>query len=285
MKIGLLGLIVGDLTDVTYNTIRFASELGFHGVGAHLTVPAETISSETAARAKGVIADQGLDFLQLWGQSYPSLISPDAHVRAAGIAQVREIVKLAAKLGVSAGVRPTSLSPSGDWSPHPDNFSDASEENFVTSLNEIVKTARDEGVRIILEFHLTTVLNTPQRIRRVIERTDPRCVRVNLDPCNLIGDLQTAYHPAQIIHALFDELRPYVDTVHVKDYYLEDRFVLHVAETVIGTGLMDFETVLKCAYQNAPNGYVVIEHLPKNLIGLAKQNLTEKIRAMSIPLG
>lgn len=285
MKIGLWELIFGDLTDVTYDTIRFASELGFHGVGAHLTVPAETISAETAAKARGVIADQGLEFLQLWGQSYPSLISPDAQVRAAGIAQVHQVVKLAAKLGVSAGVRPTSLNPRGDYWPHPENYSEASEDYFVASLNEIVKRARDQGVKIILEFHVTTVLNTPQRIRRVIERTDPAWVRVNIDPCNLVGDLQTAYHPAPMIYALFDELGPYVDTVHLKDYYLEDRFVVHISETVIGTGLMDFDTVLQRAYQNAPHGYVVIEHLPMNLVGLAKHNLTDKINALGIPLG
>lgn len=88
-----------------------------------------------------------------------------------------------------------------------------------------------------------------------------------------------------MIHDLFDQLGPYVDTVHVKDFYLEDRFVLHISETVIGTGLMDLGTVLRRAYQTSPDGFVIVEHLPVSLIPLAKRNLTAKIKELGIPIG
>jgi hypothetical protein len=48
MKIGLLGLIMSDFSDVNYDQLRFAADIGFHGGGAHLTVPASTISDEMA---------------------------------------------------------------------------------------------------------------------------------------------------------------------------------------------------------------------------------------------
>jgi sugar phosphate isomerase/epimerase len=48
---------------------------------------------------------------------------------------------------------------------------------------------------------------------------------------------------------------------------------------------MDFEPILRRAQAANPNGYVVIEHLPQNLIGLAKRNLTEKILELGIPIG
>lgn len=285
MKIGLLGLVVGDLTDVNYEKIRFAAELGFDGLGAHLTVPAEAISDKTTTTVRSVIADQNLDFLQLWGQ-YPCIISPDESVRRAGVVQAREIVKLAAALDVpGAGVRPTSLNPRGDWWPHPDNFKPETEDRFVRSLMEILETANDYGRSIILETHQTTLLNTAKNIRRMIERTGSRQIKVNIDPCNFIGDLKTAFNPAPMINEMFDELGPYADTVHVKDFYLEDRFVLHISETVPGTGIMDLDTVLRRAYQNSPQGYVVIEHLPVALIALAKRNLTQRIKDLGIPLG
>ncbi len=66
MKIGLLGLIMSDFSDVNYDKLRFAADLGFHGIGAHLTVPAITISDETAARVKEVFANQRMPFLPLW---------------------------------------------------------------------------------------------------------------------------------------------------------------------------------------------------------------------------
>jgi sugar phosphate isomerase/epimerase len=285
MKIGVLGLIVSDLTDVDYNKIRWAAELGFHGVGAHLTVPADTVADDTVSKVKSVMAGQDLEFLQLWGP-YPCLISPDEHIRQAGVAQAQEIVKLAARLDVPAsGVRPTSLNPRGEWWPHPDNFAPETEDRFVKSLQEILATADEYGVDIILETHQTTLLNSARAIRRVIERTGSDRVRVNLDPANFITDLQTAFDPAPVINELFDVLEPYIDTVHVKDFYLEDRFIVHISETVIGTGIMDLDTVLRRAQAALPNGYVIIEHLPVSLIPLAKRNLDQRIEGLGLPVG
>jgi len=285
MKIGLLGLVWSDWTDVDYNKIHYAAELGFHGVGAHLTVPASTITTELAAHVQSVFAEQNMPFLQVWGP-YPSIISPDENVRRAGVQGARDLVKLAARLGVKeSGVRPTSLNPRGDWWPHPDNYKPETEDRLVKSLCEILQTADDYDIDIVLETHVTTTLNTAATIKRVIERTGSTRLKVNLDPCNFIGDLQIACNPTPMINELFDVLGPYIATVHVKDFYLEDRFTVHISETVIGTGMMDFDTILRRMHEVKPDGYVVIEHLPVNLIGLAKRNLTEKIKALGLPLG
>ena len=285
MKIGVLGLIMSDLTDVNYNLIRRAVDLGFHGVGAHLTVPANTVSNKTAATVKSVIADQDVDFLQLWGP-YPCIISPDESVRQAGVAQARDIVRLAAKMGVpGSGVRPTSLNPRGDWWPHPDNYAPETEDRLVKSLKEIIATADDFGVDIILETHQTSTLNSAQSIQRIIERTESKRVKVNLDPANFMGDLQTAFNPAPTINELFALLEPYIDTVHVKDVYVEDHFLVHISETIIGTGIMDLDTVLRRAYNAQPDGYVIIEHLPMSQIPLAKRNLDQKLKSLGLPVG
>jgi sugar phosphate isomerase/epimerase len=285
VKLGLLGLIESDLTDVDHNKIRWAAELGFHGLGAHLTVPAATVSDETALTVKSVIADQGLEFLQLWGP-YPCIISPDERMRQAGVAAAREIVKLAARMGVpAAGVRPTSLNPRGDWWPHPDNDSLETEDRFVQSLREILETADDYNVTIILETHITTVLNGPQRIKRVIERAESARVKLNLDPANFIGDLTTAFNPTPVINELFDVLGPFTATVHVKDFYLEDRFVLHISETIPGTGMMDLDTILRRTQALSPDMYAIIEHLPVNQIPQAKRYLMQKIQELSLLLG
>jgi sugar phosphate isomerase/epimerase len=285
MKIGLLGLIMSDLSDVNYNKIRWAAELGFHGVGAHLTVPASSISDQTAEKARAVFAEQNMPFLQLWGL-YPCIVSPDEDVRRAGVEGARDIVKLAARMGVTeSGVRPTSLNPNGDWWPHPDNYKPETEDRLVRSLNEILQTAEDHNITIVLETHVTTTLNSAHSIRRVIERTGSKRLKINLDPCNFVGDLPTAFNPAPMINEMFDVVGEYIATVHVKDYYLEDRFVVHISETVIGTGMMDFATIFRRLNEIKPDGYVVIEHLPVGLIPLAKRNLTRKIQELGYPLG
>jgi sugar phosphate isomerase/epimerase len=278
MNIAVQGIFTTDLSEVTYERVRFASELGFKGFGAHINVPAEQIPIARIDTARARLADQDMALLQVWG-AYPSIISPDESVRRAGVAQVHALCKLCARVGApGVGVRPTSLNPRGDWWPHADNYLPETEDRLVGSLNEILRVACDLGLRVVLECHQTSTLDSPQTIRRVIERTDPAHVRVNLDPCNFVSDLRTAFHPQAMLRACFDVLGEFTDTVHLKDYYLEDRFVVHISETILGTGLMDWCTLLTLAQANQPDGWLMIEHLPVSQIAQAKQNLNQLIK-------
>lgn len=282
MRFGVLGVIGSDWTDVTYDLVAFARELGFRGMGAHLTVPAATVSDAIAENVRECIAGNGLEFLQVWGP-YPSIISQDEDMRRRGVEGARDIVRLAARMGVPAsGVRPTSHNPRGDWWPHPENHSAASEDRLVRSISEILETATREGVGIVLEKHATSTLDSAQRVKRVIERTDPARVRVNIDPVNFVRDLPTAFDPRPMIEELFDVLGEHCATVHVKDYTLEDRLVVHISETIPGTGMMDLDTVLRRTAALGPDAYAIVEHLPMGQIGLAKRNLAERASALGI---
>jgi sugar phosphate isomerase/epimerase len=282
MRFGVLGVIWSDWTDVTYESVAFARELGFSGMGAHLTVPASTISDEVAANVRRCIDGNNLDFFQLWGP-YPTIVTADEEVRRAGVEGIRDVVRLAARIGVpEAGVRPTSHNPRGDWWPHPENHSRASEDRLVQSISEALEVAVPAGVNIVLEVHATSTLDTPERVKRVIERTDPEHVLVNIDTVNYVRDLPTAFDPTPMINEFFDVLGPHCSTVQIKDYYLEDRFVVHISETIPGTGMLDIDTVLRRTEALSPGMYAVIEHLPVGQIGLAKKNLTERARALAI---
>lgn len=282
MRFGVLGVIWSDWRDVTYGSVALARELGFSGLGAHLTVPARTVSDEVAATVRAAIEANGLKFLQVWGP-YPTIISADEEERRRGVEGACDVVRLAARLGVpEAGVRPTSHNPRGDWWPHPENHSQASEDQLVRSISEIVDVASAVGVRIVLEAHATSTLDSPHRVRRVIERTDPAWVRVNIDPCNFVRDLSTAYDPSPMIEQYFDVCGEYCATVQVKDYYLEDRFVVHISETIAGTGMMDVDTILRRSEALGPDTWVVVEHLPLSQIGQARRHLGERATALGL---
>jgi sugar phosphate isomerase/epimerase len=282
MRFGVLGVIWSDWRDVTYDSVAVARELGFSGIGAHLTVPAATVSDELAATVRAAIEANGLHFLQLWAP-YRSIISADEAERRRGVEGACDVVRLAARLGVpEAGVRPTSHNPRGDWWPHPENHSQASEDRLVRSISEIADVARQVGVRIVLEAHATSTLDTPHRVKRVIDRTDPAWVSVNIDPCNFVRDLPTAFDPTPMIEQYFDVCGEHCATVQIKDYYLEDRFVVHISETIAGTGMMDIDTILRRTEALGPDTWAVVEHLPLHQIGQAKGHLAERAAALGI---
>ena len=282
MRFGVLGVIWSDWTDVTYESVAFARELGFGGMGAHLTVPAATISEEVAENVRACIDGNDLEFIQLWGP-YPTIISEDEEVRRAGVDAACDIVRLASRIGVrESGIRPTSHNPRGDWWPHPENHSQASEDRLVRSISEIVEVASQEGVKIVLEAHTTSTLDSAERVKRVIERTDPVHVTINIDPVNFVRDLPTAFDSTSMVNEYFDVLGEHCATVQIKDYYLEDRFVVHISETIPGTGMLDIDTVLRRTAELGADMYAVVEHLPVSQIAQAKRHLTERARALGI---
>jgi len=282
MRFGVLGVIWSDWADVDYERIAYARELGFTGMGAHLTVPASTITDDVAANVRECIDGNALQLFQLWGP-YPTIISEEEEVRRAGVDGARDLVRLAARMGVpGSGVRPTSHNPRGDWWPHAENHSQASEDRLVRSLSEILETAVELGVGIVLEKHATSTLDSAERVKRVIERTDPKHVTVNIDPANFVQDLPTAFDPTPMINEFFDVLGQHCATVHVKDFYLEDRFIVHISETIAGSGMMDIDTVLRRTAGLGPDTYAIVEHLPLGQIAQAKRNLTERAAALGI---
>lgn len=281
MRFGLLGLIMSDWSDVTYELVAMARELGFRGLGAHLTVPASRITDETAARVRKAVDDNGLELFQVWGP-YPSIVSRDEEVRKRGVEGARDVARLAARMGVPAsGVRPTSLNPRGDWWPHPDNHTQETEDRVVRSLSEILEVAVPLGITIVLEKHHVSPFDSAERVRRVIERTDPKHVKVNIDPANFVDGIHTAFNSKPMVDHLFDVLGEFCATTHVKDVYLEDRLVVHVSEAVPGTGIMDLDTVL-LRTAALPDGWAIVEHLPVGQIAQAKAHLTARAAALGI---
>ena len=93
MRFGVLGVIASDWTDVTHESIAFVRELGFSGIGAHLTVPASTITDARAEHVRSCIDGNDLELIQLWGR-YPTIISEDEDIRRAGVEAARDIVRL-----------------------------------------------------------------------------------------------------------------------------------------------------------------------------------------------
>ncbi len=284
MRIGLLGLIASDFTDVDAPMLDRARRFGFSALGAHSTVPADDIADHVVDDVRKAIADSSLHLLQAWGP-YSCIISPDEDTRRAGVEEARGVVRLAHRLGVAfAGVRPTSLNPRGDWWPHPGNHTAEAEQRFVRSLAEIVETAVDLDVCVVLEVHGTTTLNSPSRVRRIIEQVAPEHVRVNIDPVNFINDLPTAFDHTAMLDELFGELGRYCGTVHVKDVQLDDRLVVHISEAVPGCGILDLAGVLTRTEALGPDTFAMVEHLPMDQVKLAHTNISAKADELGIEI-
>lgn len=284
MRLGVTGMMPGNLAEVDERLARKIAELDFTGVGMHLAGDPKAVSAESCHKACSILAQQGIRIIQFWGQ-YDCIISPDESVRKSGVATAQEIIRVAADLGADmVGIRPTSLNPRGAWWPHPDNDSPVTEERLIRSLREIASASEKHGVPIALECHVTSTLNSATSVRRIVEATQSQWIKVNMDPVNFINDIRSAHHTTDLVNDLFDILGPYIAAAHIKDVYVEDRHVVHISETIPGDGIFDFDTFFRCFEALLPEGYGFIEHLPESQIPQANVFVTEKLKQLNIPI-
>lgn len=284
MKIAAQGWLCGDLGAYGPEEVEKIRSLGFHGVTSHIRNGYLDVDPAKARAFREMVLGHGLDYLQLWGP-YPCIITPDEYARHEAVSQVCRIVELAASMGMPAiGIRPTSLNPAGHWRAHRDNYSKETRERFIRSISEVLEVASDRQVGLVFECGAVSLLETPEIIKEIIDTLGSPLVKTVIDPVNFVADYRTAVDPTPMIHRLFDVLGPYCACVHIKDYCLENRHVIHVAEEFVGDGLMDLDTVLRRADELGPETYVVIEHLPVAQIPAAKKVLTRKIHDLGIDL-
>ena len=282
MKLGIAGLLPHwNLIDLpAAQRVRAA---GFRGASIFFPKPLEA-EPRDAQRLKAILAESGLEAAQANGW-YEVLVHPDPDRRAEGVRGIQALTRLGREIGAaSVYVRPGSLNPRGAWYPHPENGSPAVFDRLVTSLKAAAQTAEQEGVPLALEGHVLSPLDTPRRMRDVLDAVGSPALKVNMDPVNFIGSLRDVYDNTRVLNELFDLLGEAIIAAHLKDCALEDRLVLHIAEVVPGLGTLDYNLLLTRMQALQPDVYALIEHLPDEKVPQARDNVAEMARRCGVPL-
>lgn len=283
MRLGVSGgPVTRDTGEVNEQLAARIAGMGFTGVVTHFLGDAATFPAAELHRVADVLADQGIRVVQSWGWQQP-LVAPDETVRRGAAEVLRHAVRVAADL--RAGMVLTgagSLNPRGSYWPHPGNHIAETEDRLVRTLQETVPACETYGVPICLECHVTTILDSPARVQRILERVGSPWVKVNFDAVNFIPDIQTAFHNRRLLDDLFAQLGPHFASAHLKDVYIEDRHIVHISETVPGDGILDWERTLTGFEALLPDGFAIVEHLPEDLVPRAAAFVRAKLAELGI---
>ena len=272
MRSGVVGLLPRDPRSVTAVDAQHARELGFTGSSVQLGEP-DTYSMDEFRRLGDLLPAEGIVVSQANG-AYPSLISLDSAVREAGIEGMKRHMQATHALRAETlYIRPGGLNPVGPWYPHPDHHQDAAFERAVESIAAVAEIAEAEGISLVVEGHVLSVLDRPERIAELFRRISTKALGFNLDPVNFMGSIWDAWNPDPVYARLLEASRGRIRAAHWKDYTLEDRLVLHIEEVPLGQGVVDHAAWLTALDEIAPRAWVLIEHLPPELIPAAKREL------------
>ena len=272
MYLGVQGLMPTDLNDVDEETTTNIRKHGFTGVACRYFDP-NNVTKNEVIRLRSVLSNGGIDPCQVVAQ-HPDLIDPSLSERRRGIEAMQKMCQVASWLDAgNLYVRPGSLNPDGSWFAHPDNYRDETFEILIESLTEVCKAAEQENVLLAVEGHTLSILDTPERILALIDAVGSEKLMFNMDPVNFVGSLRDAYSNTSLQNHIYEVLGPYIICGHAKDFFVQNRLVLHLEETIIGEGLLDQKAFLEGFETHCPEGYVQIEHLPENQIPIARKNL------------
>ena len=272
MYLGVQGLMPRDLTTVTAETMKTIRSHGFTGAACRFFDPMRATQTEVR-QLRSIMEASNVDPCQSVAQ-HPDLVALDSTERAEGIRAMQHMCKVTRWLGAgNLYVRPGSLNESGSWYAHPDNFKPETFDTLVVSLKQVCAAAESEGVMLAVEGHVLSMLDTPERIVELIDAVGSDTLRFNMDPVNFVGSLREAYDTTTLVNHLFDVLGKYTICGHAKDFFIENKLVLHIEETVIGEGILDQKTFLLRFEECCPGGYVQIEHLPEDKIPAARAAL------------
>lgn len=286
MRLGIVGMLPGDLRNFTGNHFEAIRKRGFTGAGFHL--PGELldeISGDDTARCRQLFAQYGIDLAQFALTYGDCLFDPDPESRSRTVSKVVEGAVLAARLDAGCYlIRPGSLNPAGPWTPHRDNHTPEALALLISTLREIAHRTTALNIVTVVETHVVSILNTPSVCRRLIKSVNSANIRLVMDFVNHFESIGQVYSDTRRLNHIFETIGPLAPVCHVKDITVGNRLVVHLEETVPGCGELNLALALGLFHAHHPEGYALIEHLGPDQIPLAAANVREISKRAGIPI-
>lgn len=171
---------------------------------------------------------------------YINPVHPDEDIRQSQLNAFKQHLMLAQAFGCPyVGTETGSVNP--DCSHSDDSYTEAVFSEFLSSVEQLLETARDENSYVAIEpVAWSHTIDTAQRMRRVLDEFKTPWLKVIYDPVNLMP--RAGFSDEEKEHSFYREalslLGPWVVAVHCKDYVMTGG--VKKGDLPAGEGLMDW---------------------------------------------
>jgi sugar phosphate isomerase/epimerase len=286
MRLGVVGMLPNDFRNYTSAQLAAIAALDFTGFGCHLdgALTFEITAADCSA-FKALYTSAGLDLVQFSITYDECLFTPDSAPHLAVTEKIARGIMLARRLGAHAFlIRPGSLNPAGPWTPHRDNHHPKNLERLIETLRPIAGQAEADDVLLIMETHATSIMDSPETCRAVVEAVGSPKLRIAMDAVNHFQSLRQVYNSSDRLNHIFDVMGSIAPLAHIKDITVQNRHVLHLDEAVPGEGELDLGLLLRRFHALYPQGYGLIEHLPVEKVPAANANVRRIAAEQGVPI-
>ncbi|HUT35155.1 MAG TPA: sugar phosphate isomerase/epimerase [Planctomycetota bacterium] len=196
--------------------------------------------------------------------------------------RVADLVGAQCCVDIAGSFHPTS------WhGAHPANVADDMLDAAAVIARTIIDAVQPRRARFTYEMMQWTLPDSADAYLELIRAVDRKAFGVHLDPTNLINSPRRFYDTAAVIRECFEKLGPHIAACHAKDVAMDlDKAIVHLTETRIGTGNLDYQTYLECLDSLGRDVPLMMEHLrtPEDYAAAA-DHVRNVARTMAIELG
>ena len=286
MRLGVCGMIPGEFVQTSEQDLDAIRALGLSGAAFHYAGDKMSqLNADDLRNVRQTFETAEMDLVQFGIGFGECLFDPDNSVRERVIEKIESGIEVARQLNaMGCLIRTGSLNPAGSYVPSRENRTPDARAQLVDTLKAVAAKAETEGVDVVIETHVLTIMGTPEINRDVLADVGSARVSVVMDYVNHFQNLDQVYDSTKRIEHIFSIKNPISILGHCKDIKMSPGLVLHIDEEIPGDGELDLATALRLWHEAHPDGYMLLEHLPNEQYPRAAANVLEVIRANNIPL-
>ena len=172
-------------------------------------------------------------------------------------------LRLAEELEASTCVNILGTKQTESWfGPHEEDYSDAFFKEAVEISQYVIDEVKPEKTKLSFEMMPYCFLDCPEEYLRFLQAVDREAAGVHLDICNNMNSPRRFYNNTAYIKETFALLKDKIVTLHLKDIALKaDALTVSFEEVMIGTGGIDYVTLLQEIGKLSKDIPAIIEHL------------------------
>jgi sugar phosphate isomerase/epimerase len=144
---------------------------------------------------------------------------------------------------------------------YPENYLPETYEAIVSSVREIIDTAKPKRTRYALETMPWMYPDSPESYLRLMGDIDRPGFGVHMDMVNMINCPSRYFNSADFTNHCFALLGDKILSCHLKDVILRNKMTLTLDETFPGTGGFDIKNYIEQADRINSGTPFIIEHL------------------------
>jgi L-ribulose-5-phosphate 3-epimerase len=178
---------------------------------------------------------------------YINPIASDEEELKQSIARFKEHIRYARTFGCTIVATETGWLDKG-WSSEKGNVEEKTYNKIVDTVKELVQEAEKFGVFVGIEPVATHTINTPEKMKRLVDEVNSNNLQVVFDPVNLMT-IDNYKNQEEIISKSLELFGDKIVAVHCKDFIVENGTLKTV---MAGKGKLNYKPLAEYLIENKP---------------------------------